>query len=95
MIIDIFRVSAKSGNSGKNKGNGLCLKRRKNQGIQLMLAIIREISWEIFAFFSSISQSPNMLKKLARRHIMPTMSVFICHDGNRAHHTEIGKNLLK
>ena len=62
-----------------------------------MLEMIKEISGNMFVFASSISRSPNMLKKLARRHIMPIMTLllFIFHDGNRAHFVQLGENLLK
>jgi len=62
-----------------------------------MLETIREIEGKCFIFISSISGLPNMLKKLARKHTVPIMKllVFIFHDGNRAHFTQVGKNLRR
>ena len=48
------RVSAASGTSGKS---GV------NQGIQLILEIIGEVSRKLLVFVSSIDQFPSMLKK--------------------------------
>ena len=61
-------MSAKLGKSGKNQGNGLCLKiSGKNQAIQLMLEIIREVSRKTFVFVSSINRFPNMLKETCKK----------------------------
>ena len=62
-----------------------------------MLEIIGEMSGKVFVFVSSVNRSPNMLEKLARRHIMPIMRflVFVFHNRNRALFAQIGENLLK
>ena len=79
-FLSLIRPSAKS---GKNQGNGFCLKiSGKNQGIRLMLETVSEN----IAFLPSINRFPSMLKDNSQKRIMLIVKllVLIFHDGNRA-----------
>ena len=56
-------MSAKSGNSGRNQGNGLCFKDiREKSGNSAIAVDDQGISGKVFVFVSSINRSPNMLE---------------------------------
>ena len=68
----------------------MCLKiSGKSQGIWLMLETVMEISGEMFIFVSLVNRFPKMLEKTHL--LMMKLLVFICHDGNRAHFSQIDK----